>query len=653
MSWELADLLSLHQRMLRIRRFEEKASELYRNGEIPGFLHLSDGQEAVAVGTCWPLRPTDGIVSTHRGHGHCLAKGVDMTAMFAELMGRATGICKGLGGSMHIADIGVGVYGANGIVAGGLPIAVGIASAFRQLQRDDVVVALFGEGAVAQGAFHEALNLAAVWKLPILFMCENNQFAEFSRLSVQHPVTPSERAAAYGLEGQQVDGNDVVAIADATSRVIAELRNGSGPRFIEAITFRVRGHYEGDPGRYRDDAESMAWKARDPLLLSAARIGKSEESNALVAIDQIVGEEVLEAVSRAQSAPSPEPGAHLRSVFSDAIPQLEGRLSATSGQFRYMDALRDALAMEMQNDSTVWLAGIDIGATGGPFGITRGLAERFPGRVHDTPISETAIIGLAVGGAMAGTKPVVELMYLDFLGVCMDQILNQAAKMHFMTGSAATMSLVIRTQFGAGRSSGPQHSQSLESILTQIPGLIVVMPSDPADAYGLLRAAIANPNPVIFIENRLLYGKRGPKPPPDHFVPLCRGRIVRRGRHLTIVSWSRMVDEVMAAVERVATEGIDVEVIDLRTVAPFDRELVAESIQRTHRVLIAHEAPTSTGVGAEIAAWVADKLFWSLDAPVSRVAPPFTPVPYSKELEAEWLPDVVRIAEAIRATARV
>lgn len=257
------------------------------------------------------------------------------------------------------------------------------------------------------------------------------------------------------------------------------------------------------------------------------------------------------------------------------------------------------------------------------------------------------------GGALAGTKPIVELMYIDFLGVCFDQILNQAAKLHFMTGGTASMSLVIRTQFGAGRSSGPQHSQSLESILTQIPGLKVVMPAFPADAYGLLRGAIRDRSPVVFIENRLLYGRTGPRPSADYLVPLGKARVVRSGRHLTVVSWSRMVHDVLAAAVTVEAEGIDVEVIDLRTVAPLDRDAIAASVSQTHRLLIVHEGVISSGVGAEIAAWVSNELFWDLDAPVCRLAPPFSPVPYSKDAEAEWLPGPARIVDAIRSLARV
>lgn len=650
----LADQLDLHRGMLRIRQFEETVSRLYRDAEIPGFVHLSIGQEAVSSGCCSVLRPTDAIVSTHRGHGHCLAKGASMTGMFAELLGKATGTCGGLGGSMHIAEFGVGVYGANGIVGAGLPIANGIATAFRQLHRDDVVVAFFGEGAAAQGVFHESLNLASVWHLPVLFMCENNGYAEFSRFEMQQSSTPAERAAAYRIPAKVIDGNDVLTVRAAVDEDVSALRAGHGPRLIEAITYRWHGHYEGDPERYRDQNETELWRQRDPIILSAARLREGGGDGAIPSIESEVEAEVSQSLSRArQGAPASLTSA-LEAVDAPVeIPSSTERLDEGSVEYRYMDALREALIVECERDPSVWLAGVDIGAGGGVFGITKPVAERFPERVLDTPISEAAVIGLAVGGAMAATHPIVELMYGDFLGVCFDQILNQAAKLHFMTGGEAQMSLVIRTQFGAGRSSGPQHSQSLESLLTQIPGLKVVMPAFPADAYGLLRSSIRDPNPVVFIEHRLLYGLKGHKPEPDHIVPIGRARVVRPGKHVTIVSWSRMLHEAIEAATAVAPEGIEAEVIDLRTVAPIDKETIADSLSRTHRLLIAHEAVFSTGIGAEIGAWVSDELFWELDAPIRRVAPPFSPVPYSREAESAWLPNKVAIANAIRSLVNI
>ena len=267
-----------------------------------------------------------------------------------------------------------------------------------------------------------------------------------------------------------------------------------------------------------------------------------------------------------------------------------------------MDAVHDALEFELEHDDRVFVAGIDVGEGGNVFGLTRGLHDRFGPRVRDTPISETAIMGLGVGAAMAGMRPVVELMYLDFVGVCLDQLMNQAAKLPFMTGGAAEMALTIRTQFGAGRSSGSQHSQSLEALLAHIPGLTVVMPSTPADTYGLLRAAIEDPNPVIFIENRLLYGMKGPRPPADHIVPIGKSAVVRAGTDVTVVSVSRMVHDALRAAEDAAGDGISVEVIDLRTVAPLDLVPILESVHKTSRLLIAHEAAVPFGIGAEIAA---------------------------------------------------
>jgi 2-oxoisovalerate dehydrogenase E1 component len=653
---ELAHRLDLHRAMLRIRRFEERAAELYRDGAIPGFLHLSVGQEAVAAGACAPLRRTDAILSTHRGHGHCLAKGTGMTAMFAELMGRASGTCAGRGGSMHIADLGVGVFGANGIVGAGLPIAAGVAAAFQQRGGDDVVVAFFGEGAAAQGAFHEALNLAAVWRLPVLFLCENNGFAEFSRLEQQQPCTPAERAPAYGLEALVVDGNDALAVEAAVAGALSRIRGGAGPGLLEARTLRARGHYEGDQQRYRVDDERSVWKAGDPLARSSAAIAQAGGAEALAEVERSVAAEVEAAVAAARTGAVPDANdeevTRYTLVEFSVDPAREDPRPAGE-EFRYLDALREALAAELEADPGVWVAGIDVAAGGGVFAVTKDLAGRFPGRVRDTPISEAAVVGAGVGAALAGTRPVVELMYLDFLGVCLDQLLNQASKLHFMTGGAATVPLVVRTQFGAGRSSGPQHSQSLESILAQFPGLKVVMPSEPADAYGLLRAAIRDPNPVVFIEHRLLYGRRGLRPRAGHLVPIGRAASRRRGGDLTIVSWSRMAHEAAAAADLLGAEGIDADVIDLRSVVPLDREAVARSVARTGRLLIAHEAVLSSGIGAELAAWAAEELFWDLDAPVARVAPPFSPVPYSPALESAWLPDAVRIAAAGRRLARI
>jgi 2-oxoisovalerate dehydrogenase E1 component len=650
-----ADLSEMHRRMLVIRGFEERVAALYRDGEVPGFVHLSIGQEASAVGACWPLALADVITSTHRGHGHCLAKGLDPLGMFAELMAKDEGTNRGRGGSMHIADPTAGIFGANGIVAAGLPIAVGAATA-AQLRRDGrVAVAFFGDGAVAHGSFHEAINLAAVWRLPLVFFCENNGYAEFSPAAAQHAASLEKRAAGYGVEYVAVDGNDVGATAAAMREVVDAIRAGSGPVVVEATTYRWHGHYEGDPGRYRSPAEVQEWEARDPLLVSARRLRAAGVTDAeLEAMKASVAHELDDAVDAARRMAAPAV-ATLTDFVVRARPQRPDppALAADAPVFRTMDAIRSALEVELAGDERVFVAGIDVAAGGNVFGLTRGLHERFGDRVRDTPISESAIVGLGVGAAMAGMRPVVELMYLDFLGVCLDQLLNQAAKLPFMTGGRAEMALTVRTQFGAGRSSGSQHSQSLEALLAHIPGLSVVMPSTPADTYGLLRAAIQDPNPVVFIENRLLYGMKGPQPPVDHILPIGSSAVVRAGHDITVVSVSRMVHEAVAAAELVESEGVSVEVIDLRTVAPLDMAPILESVHKTSRLLIAHEAVVPFGIGAEIAAAVARDGFWSLDAPIERIGAVATPPPYAPNLERAWLPDRDDIADAIRRLARV
>jgi 2-oxoisovalerate dehydrogenase E1 component len=525
-----------------------------------------------------------------------------------------------------------------------------------QLRRQrSVVVSFFGDGAVAQGAFHEAVNLAALWRLPVVFFCENNGYAEFSPSADQHPVPLATRAAGYGLQHVLVDGNDVEAVTMAMTDVVGRIRDGGRPVFLEAVTYRWHGHYEGDPERYRSRDELSQWQAgRDPLAIARARLlERGTNAQDLDRIDAEVRARIEAAVESARKAPLPEMAVALSSVYAPRPHVVEPATpdGADAEVFRTMDAVRLALEHELERDPDVFLAGVDVGKGGNVFALTRGLHARWPERLRDTPISETAVMGVAVGAAMAGMRPVVELMYLDFLGVCFDQILNQAAKLRFMTGGKARMGLTIRTQFGGGRSSGSQHSQSLEALLAHVPGLTVVMPSTPADTYGLLRAAIRDPNPVVFIENRQLYGAKGPKPPADHLVPLGKAKVVRPGTDVTVVSVSRMVHESVAAAEALAPRGISAEVIDLRTVAPLDKQTVLESLSKTSRLLIAHEAVTDFGIGAELAALAAWEGFWMLDAPVRRVAPPPTPSPYAPNLEKQWLPDRRAIGRAIEQLA--
>ena len=643
-----AELVELYRRMLRIRMFEDRAAVLYRDGRIPGFVHLSVGQEAVPVGTCFALEQGDVITSTHRGHGHVLAKGLDMRGAFAELFGKAAGSCHGRGGSMHIADPALGIFGANGIVGAGVPIAVGAATA-AQLRGDGrVAVAFFGDGAVSTGAFHEAATLAAAWGVPVVLLCENNQFSEFTATTVTGGQSTFEyRAMGYGLDFARVDGNDAEAVTVAMREIVGRLRAGGRPVLVEAVTFRVRGHYEGDQQQYRDPELDRTWLARDPISQLRAKLVAAAASG-LEQIDEQVSAEVDDAVRWAEAQQEPSAAELFDHVGPPLAATRETPLPAEAEPIRMSRAIRAVLRHELAADPRVFLAGIDVGAGGNVFGLTRGLLEDFPGRVRDTPIAEAAVVGMGVGAAMAGMRPVVEIMYSDFIAVCFDQIVNQAAKLRYMTGGKVSVPLTIRTQFGAGRSSGAQHSQSLEAMLAHVPGLAVVMPSTPADAYGLLRAAIAYDGPAVVIEHRLLYERTGPGFDPEHIVPLGKAAILRPGGDVTIVSWSRMARESLAVAERLAGDGIDAEVIDLRSIAPLDWDTVLASFAQTNRMVVAQEAVVDFGVGAEIAARVVDAGFWSIDAPVVRVGAPPTPVPYSPELERAWIPDGAGIEAAVR-----
>ena len=643
------ELLDAFRRMAVIRRLEERVVTLYRNGEVPGFVHTSIGQEACAVGALSHTRPDDVITSTHRGHGHILAKGLAPRRVLAELMGRQTGANRGRGGSMHVADPELGILGANGIVGAGLPIAVGAAFGLTRQRPGSVAVCFFGDGAIATGAFHEAVNLAALWRLPVVFFCENNQFSEFSRAQDQHPVPVSQRAVGYGLPFVELAGNDVEAVADGMAEVLERVRAGGGPMLVEGVTLRVRGHYEGDPQRYR---ETPASDDGDPIAVARrALIARGVTEEAVRSAEREAAQTVDDAEDFARRSPVPDPDTSMDYVTAprrpaparQPVPSAEGAPDLACSR-----ALRAAMSDALADDPRVVLAGIDV-AGGNVFGLTKGLAQTWPDRVLDTPISESAIVGLGVGAAMVGLRPVVEIMYLDFVGVAFDQLLNQAAKLRFMTGGAVRLPLVVRTQFGSGKSSGSQHSQSLEALLAHIPGLTVVMPSNAADAYGLLRTAIDDDNPVVFIENRLLYERKGPAPPQGHRVPIGKARIVRPGRDVTIVSWSRMVHESLTAAERLAAEGIDCEVLDLRTISPLDRHTVLDSFARTNRMVIAQDAVTDFGVGAEIAALAVGEGFWSLDAPVMRVGAPYSPAPYAPGLEARWVPGADAVERTVRA----
>lgn len=646
--------IAMVRAMIRIRVFEDHLARAFAAGDLPTeAIHLSTGQEATAVGACMALDPHDTIVTTHRGHGHMLAKGADAEAMLAEIYGKATGLCHGKGGSMHVTQATIGALGANGIVGASSLIATGAALAAKLSGRASVSVAFLGDGATNQGMTHEAMNFAAVFDLPVVFVVENNQYGEFTPLDRHtRAVRLSDRAVAYGIPGMRVDGNDAEEVFDAVSRAVARARNGDGPTLVECLTYRWRGHMEGEEVVYRTPEEIASWRALDPISMLSKRLeARQILSDEVVAeIRREVEDDLAEIARRVKDAPEPPLSILYDHVYAPEPAALYNptMIPPESRDITYSDALREALVEELERDDRVFLLGEDV-TQGGYFAVTRGLEERFPGRILDTPISEYAIVGSAVGAAIAGRRPVAEILFSDFLTCCMDPLINQAAKLRYMAGGQYALPLVVRTPGGAGLGMAAQHSQSLEPLLTGIPGLIVIAPATAADAKGLLKAAIRSSNPVLFFEHKLLYLQTGPVPKGEYIVPIGTAAVVREGVDATVVAVGAMVWHALSAAESLAADGVEVEVVDIRTLVPLDTETILRSVAKTGRLVTAEEAPRVHGFGAEITARVVEHLPPSrLKAPVRRVGAAHVPIPYAKNLEQVATPGEAEIVEAVR-----
>jgi 2-oxoisovalerate dehydrogenase E1 component len=645
-------LESLYTTMVKIRRFDERTAELFIEGLVKGTAHSYVGEEAVAAAACANLRTDDYIVGTHRGHGHCIAKGARMDRMMAELMGRIDGYCRGLGGSMHIAALDLNILGCNGIVAAGLPIGTGAALASRIRHTDRVVIAFFGDGASNQGVVHESLNLAAVWKLPIIFLCENNQYAlsTSSRRTVAGDSIAG-RAAAYAIPGVQVDGNDLGAVYDAVKTAVARARAGAGPTLVEALTYRWGGHsMRANLPDYRTKEEEREWMARDPIARVKPDLERAGTTlMRMKELEEAVELELDRSVTFAKGSAEPTVDVMESSVYAPHAPASEP--TDRRGPERTMaEALNEAMHAEMTRDERVFVMGEDVSLIGGIFGVTRGLREKFgEERVRDTPISEAGFLGAGVGAAIAGLRPIVEIQIWDFIAVTMDQVVNQAAKFRYMLGGGPTVPLVIRGPQGGGIRLAAQHSQSLEAWFAHVPGLVVVAPSTPYDAKGLLTSAIRDDNPVIFLEHKALYAVKGPVPAEAYAIPLGKADVKREGSDVTVIATQAMVARALASAAELESDGISVEVIDPRTLVPLDEATLLASVRKTHRLVIAHEAVKRAGFGAELAALVAEKAIDELDAPIVRVAARAVPMPYNDALERATIPSQADITAAIRS----
>lgn len=639
--------------MLRIRRFEERAKELFLEGVIKGTAHSSVGQEAIAAGACAALDPDDFLLTHHRGHGHTLAKGADMGRMFAELMGKQSGYCGGMGGSMHIADVDRNILGANGIIGAGMGLGTGAALAAKLNGNGQIGISFFGDGAANEGIFHEAMNLAAIWKLPLIFFCENNQYG-LSTPTDRVTAGPSiaARGDAYGVPNTRIDGNDVGAVGQAVAQAALRARAGEGPTLIEALTYRWDDHsMRANLPAYRTSSEEEAWRAQDPItrlrdhLVHQKQLDEDSYADARADIEYDV--EAAIAWAKEQPEPSIEDA---RKLVSAEMKTPRPSPAPGSRMLSYKAAINEAFHLEMEHDENVILLGEDVARIGGIFGLTEGLMERFgQERVRDTPISEGVIATCGVGAALQGKRVIVEAQLWDFVTLMMDAIINQAAKARFMLGGKARVPIVFRGPQGGGIRLAAQHSQSLEMLFANVPGLEVYAPASAYDAKGLMASAIQSDGPVVFLEHKLLYlGAEQAVPEQRYTIAPGRARIVREGADCTVIATLAMVERALQAADRMAAKGVSVEVIDPRTIKPLDVETIVASVKKTNRAVVVHEAPTFGGFGGEIAATIQHKAFDWLDAPVERVGAPEMPVPYNDRLERAYMPDARRIAEAIQ-----
>ncbi|WP_223423890.1 pyruvate dehydrogenase (acetyl-transferring) E1 component subunit alpha [Tateyamaria pelophila] len=639
--------------MIRIRRFEDKCAEMYTQQKIRGFLHLYDGEEAIAVGIIPLLTAQDRVVGTYREHGHALARGVPMGAVLAEMYGKAQGCSGGRGGSMHLFSRDHQFYGGNAIVGGGLPMAVGLALADRMQKSDAVTSCFFGEGAVAEGEFHESFNLAALWKLPVLFVCENNGYAMGSALELTEAQTDiTAKARCYDIESEAVDGMDVVAVEVAARRALKYIAETGKPYFLECKTYRLRAHSMFDAQLYRSKKEIEEWRQKGPILRFQTWLNDSGllHSDEVSKIAVEVDDEIAAAVAFAETG-TDEPEETLTQFVMAPDRPAPPKQSAPGPTIEttYRDAVKAGIIDAMVRDPRVFLMGEDVGHYGGCYAVSKGLLEEFgPDRIRDTPLSESGFTGAGIGAAIAGMRPIIEVMTVNFSLLALDQILNTAATLRHMSNNQFGVPVVIRMATGAGKQLAAQHSHSLEGWYAHIPGLRVLAPATMEDARGMLWTALEDPDPVLIFENVMLYNRKGDIAENAGPVDIDRAVVRREGSDMSLITYGGSLFKTLEAADALAKDGISAEVIDLRSLRPLDMETIAGSVAKTHRALIVDEGWRSGGLSAEIGMRLAEDSFFELDAPLTRVCSEEVPIPYAQHLEQASIPQAHKIIAAAK-----
>lgn len=657
-------LKEIYRHMSRIRAVDKTIQSGLSGGAFQFTYWPATGQEVIPATLATLTTTDDYMVTIYRGIHDQVAKGVPLKGLFAEALGREGGVNKGKGGSPHISDPASGSMLTTAIVGAGTPIANGLALAAQMRGENRVTIVNFGDGANSIGAVHEAMNLAGLWKLPIIFMCQNNQIGEYTPIP-EYTAGPdfASRAAGYGFKGVKLDGNDPISFHREMKQIVADVRAGKGPVYVEAVTMRLGRHAgTGDtPHLSREDLKiaKAAWPVpvTRALLLETGVCTEAE----LTEMEQAAAAEAQEAAEFGLASPATPASEMYADVYADPtvmpsrgsypVREAEGPVAGETTTMATFEVVRAVQDYALETDPNVFLIGEDIGdPPGGVFKTSDGLETKWGRhRVRPTPISEQAIIGAAAGASLVGMRPIAELMFADFTAVAMDQIANHVAKQRFMSGGATHMPLTIRMMVGGGIGGfGAQHSQSLEAWLLHTPGLKVIFPSTAIETKGLLNACIADEDPCIFLEALKIRGLKEAVPNEYFTIPLGVAKVKREGTDITIVTYGWQVQESLAAAEALAEDGVSVEVLDLRSLVPLDYHRVLESVKKTRRALVVHAATEFCGLGAEIASTVNEELFSTLKGPVGRLGAGYAPMAYSTEIEMAQVPGAISIAARIR-----
>ena len=641
-------LTELYKELLLPRMIEEKMLLLLRQGKVSKWFS-GIGQEAIAVGATYALRPNEWIMPLHRNVGVFTTRKMPLKDLIKQWQGALDGYSKGRERSFHFGNKEHFICGMISHLGPQLSVADGTSLAYKLKNEEKISLAFTGEGGTSEGEFHEALNVAAVWDLPVIFIIENNGYALSTPVSEQYRCQNLvDRAKAYGMEGVQIDGNNILTVYETVKGVREYCIKNQKPYLIECMTFRMRGHEEASGVKYVPKEMFEQWIEKDPIknyerflveenVLSNLQIAEiKDEVKEYIDKSYAAAEEEINDFSISKSDVSRE---QIEDVYSKKISiakavSIPSNTTAARGT-RFIDAIKEALYQSMKVHSNLLLMGQDIAEYGGAFKITEGFINEFgKERVRNTPLCESAIIGASLGLSLEGFKSVVEMQFADFVSVGFNQIINNLAKLNYRWAQNADV--VIRMPTGAGVGAGPFHSQSNEAWFVHTPGLKVAYPSTPEDAKGLLIAAINDPNPVLFFEHKGLYRSISSQFPEEYYeTEIGKAREVRVGTEVSIITYGMGV--IWATEYADAHPGISIDILDLRTLLPLDYKAIRTSVNKTGKVLILHEDTLTAGLGGEVAAWIAQNCFEFLDAPVMRCASLDTPVPFNLDLEKNFL----------------